>query len=98
MDGSSAKLIQGAFADCQVYLGAFYPPNRIARQPVTLIHGQGHLEGSKEITPGIYTGGAWQFLSTSRASIYAIVEEIHTNCLSLSLSQKRFSDLMFSLF
>ncbi len=49
--------MQGAFADCQVYLGAFYPPNRIARQPVTLVHGQGHLQGSKEISPGIYTGG-----------------------------------------
>ncbi|BDA41837.1 probable UPF0301 protein CT0663 [Coccomyxa sp. Obi] len=59
-DDANARLIHGAFADCQVYLGAFYPPNRIARQPVTLVHGQGHLQGSKEISPGIYTGGEQQ--------------------------------------
>jgi hypothetical protein len=54
---SEAGRIERAFADCQVYLGGFYPPNRIARQPITLMHGQGHLEDSHEILPGIYIGG-----------------------------------------
>lgn len=56
-DESDAQIIQEAFADSQVYLGAFYPPNRIARQRVTLIHGASHLEGAREVSPGIFTGG-----------------------------------------
>jgi hypothetical protein len=56
-DDTDATIIQEAFADSQVYLGGFYPPSRIARQRVTLIHGAAHLEGAREVSPGIYTGG-----------------------------------------
>lgn len=52
-----ARTMRESFADSQIYLGAFYAPNRIARQPLTMIHGHGHLEGCREVSPGIYTGG-----------------------------------------
>ncbi len=46
-----------SFADSVLYLGGFYPPNRIARQPLIMLHGHRHLEGCREVSPGIYTGG-----------------------------------------
>lgn len=56
-DGGDAARIQQAFSNSQVYLGGFYAPNRIARQPVMIMHGQGGLPDCLEILPGIYIGG-----------------------------------------
>ena len=53
------KIMQESFADSVIYLGGMFPPNRIARQPLTLIHGYSHLDGCREVSPGIYTGGEW---------------------------------------
>ena len=36
-DGSSS--LEAAFKDERVYLGGFFPPARIARQPITCLHG-----------------------------------------------------------
>jgi len=43
-----------------VYLGGYFPPARIARQPVTLLHGTPDLQGAVELAPGagLFTGGA----------------------------------------
>ncbi|KAK9846375.1 hypothetical protein WJX81_002593 [Elliptochloris bilobata] len=54
--GGAGKL-QGVFAGAPVYHGGFYPPNRIARQSVSVLHGQGHLTGCSEVALGIFTGG-----------------------------------------
>ena len=53
------KVMRESFADSVIYLGGMFPPNRIARQPLTLIHGHGHLDGCREVSPGIYAGGEW---------------------------------------
>ncbi len=52
-----ATIMKQSFADSTIYLGGFYAPNRIARQPLVMLHGHGHLEGCREISPGVYTGG-----------------------------------------
>ena len=52
-----AKVMKQSFADSVIYLGGFYAPNRIARQPLVMLHGHRHLEGCREVSPGIYTGG-----------------------------------------
>ncbi|CAL5219356.1 g1173 [Coccomyxa viridis] len=52
-----AKIMKESFADSVLYLGGFYPPNRITRQPLIMLHGHRHLEGCREVSPGIYTGG-----------------------------------------
>ena len=43
-----------------VYLGGYFPPTRIARQPVTLLHGCATLPGAVELAPGagLFTGDA----------------------------------------
>jgi putative transcriptional regulator len=44
-----------------VYLGGYFPPTKIARQPVTLLHGASDLEGAVEVGgpgSGLFTGGA----------------------------------------
>ena len=58
-----------SFADSVLYLGGFYPPNRIARQPLIMLHGHRHLEGCREVSPGIYTGGGSYFNSPSRLRV-----------------------------
>lgn len=60
--GEDARTMEESFAASQIYLGGMFPPNRIARQPLTLLHGHGHLEGCREVSPGIYTGGEACFL------------------------------------
>ena len=55
----NGKIMQESFANSVIYLGGMFPPNRIARQPLTLIHGYSHLDGCREVSPGIYTGGEW---------------------------------------
>ena len=57
-----------SFADSVLYLGGFYPPNRITRQPLIMLHGHRHLEGCREVSPGIYTGGKSFHSNPSRLS------------------------------
>jgi putative AlgH/UPF0301 family transcriptional regulator len=49
-----------ALAAAPVYLGGYFPPTRIARQPVTLLHGDARLPGAAEVAPGsgLFTGAA----------------------------------------
>lgn len=57
--GGDADAVAAALADAPVYLGGFFPPNKLAAQPVTLLHGEPSLPGSIELAPGlgVYTGG-----------------------------------------
>ena len=78
-----AKVMEEAFSGSQVYLGGFYPPNRIARQPVTLLHGQGHLQGAREVSPGVYIGGT--------------APNYYSTCISIRLNESCFSIIYGSL-
>lgn len=52
--------LEGLLGPAPVYLGGYFPPARIARQPVTLLHGVPDLPGAVELAPGsgLFTGGA----------------------------------------
>ena len=61
-EGSSLppEALEGALGEAPVYLGGYFPPSKIARQPVTLLHGSASLPGSVELAPGsgLFMGSA----------------------------------------
>lgn len=56
----SPEALEDALGPAPVYLGGYFPPARIARQPVTLLHGCAALPGAVELAPGsgLFTGSA----------------------------------------
>ena len=57
-DAATASLA-AALADAPVYLGGFFAPNRLAAQPIALLHAEASPPGAVELAPGlgVYTGG-----------------------------------------
>lgn len=41
--GGDSPSLEAAFSEERVYLGGFFPPGRLARQPITCLHGQVRL-------------------------------------------------------
>jgi putative AlgH/UPF0301 family transcriptional regulator len=59
-DGDAAATgAAAALAPAPVYLGGFFGPNRLAAQPVSVLHAQADLPAAAELAPGlgVYTGG-----------------------------------------
>ena len=44
----AASSLEAAFSDARIYLGGFFAPARIARQPITCLHGQVRGWGENE--------------------------------------------------